>query len=124
VLEREGGIVTSQSRRPVVGDRGEVAVEGRAQLADRVRQRVVEVAVAAVAEAVAAHVDRRAEAPAVEEIGQLRGLTSVQERLGDRMALVVELLAQSFPVERVDPVADAGCRHVGHMDATARLTAM
>ena len=70
VLEREGVVVTAEQARPVVRDRREVPVERAAQLGDRVRQRVVEVAVAAVAEAIAGHVDGGAEAPAVEQVGQ------------------------------------------------------
>jgi hypothetical protein len=86
-----------------------VAVEGAAQLGDGVGQRVVEVAVAAVAEAMAGHVDRRAEAPAFEQVGQLVRLVAIQQRRGDGVGLVVELLAQRVPVERIDPFTEAGC---------------
>ena len=47
----------------------------RCAAGDRLRHRVVEVAIAASAEAVARHVDRRAEAPAVEEIRERLALS-------------------------------------------------
>src|SRR5204862_1236769 len=67
VRGREAWLVAAQALGPGVGDRRQAAVERRAQLRDRLRERVLEVAVAAVAEAVAGHVDRRAEAAAVEQ---------------------------------------------------------
>ena len=70
VLEREGVAGAAEQRRPLVRDRREVAVERAAQLGDRVRERMLEVAIAAVAEAMAGHVDRRAEAAAVEQVGE------------------------------------------------------
>jgi len=63
---------------------------------------VVEIAVAPVAEAVARHVDRRAKAAAVEEIGELRALGGLEHRSGYREAAGVELGAQVVPVERAD----------------------
>ena len=67
-----------------------------------------EVAVAAVAEAVAGHVDRGAEAAPVEEVRQRLALGRAEERLGDREPALLELLAQVLPGERVDAVADVG----------------
>ena len=88
-----------------VRDRREVAVE-RARAARRsLRQRVVEVAVAAVAEAVARHVDRRAEAPAVEQVGERLAFGAVRSGARDRESARVELLAQVVPGERVDAPA-------------------
>ena len=83
---------------------------------------MVEVAVAALAEAVAGHVDRAAEAPAVEQVGQVLGLARVEQRRGDRVAVVVEALVQLGPVERVDALADAGrdCRR--HVQTTTDAT--
>jgi hypothetical protein len=48
---------------------------------------VVEVAVAAVAEAVAGHVDGRAEAPVVEQRGERGALAGVEQRVGDGEAV-------------------------------------
>src|SRR4051794_21299796 len=104
VVERERIVGPAQTRRPRVGDRRELPVEGAPQRADRLRQRMVEVAVAAVAEAIAGHVDRRAEAAAVEQLGELGALAGTQDRLGDREALSVELLPQGAPLESVDAV--------------------
>jgi hypothetical protein len=55
-----------------------VPIEGLSQGADRVRERVIEVAVAAVAEAMASHVDRGAEAAGVEERREVRALARRQ----------------------------------------------
>ena len=71
---------------------------------------MLEVAVAAVAEAVAGHVDRRAEAPAVEQLGEPGGLGGGQQRRGDGEPAVVELGGQVVPVEGVDARLDS---HVG-----------
>jgi hypothetical protein len=98
--ERVGRV--AQQARPAVGDRREVAVERAAQLRDRGRQRVLEVAVAAVPEAVAGHVDGGAEAAAVEEVGEVRALSLVQQRLADREPARVELVGEVNPGERVD----------------------
>jgi hypothetical protein len=95
--ERVGG--AAQALRPAVGDRREPAVEALAQLADRRRERVVEVAVAAVAEAVAGHVDGGAEAPLVEQGGERGALAGVQQRVGDGEAVGVEAVGESGPVE-------------------------
>src|SRR4051794_34494927 len=78
VRERERRAVAAQQRRPVVRDRREVAVEALAQLGDRRGQRMVEVAIAPVAEAMAGHVDRRAEAAAVELRGEVVALGGCQ----------------------------------------------
>jgi len=76
---------------------------------------MVEVAVATVAEAVTGHLDGRAEALSVEEVGQLLALAGVQQRHGDRVAVRVEPGAQRIPVEGVDAIAgaDGGGRHQG-----------
>src|SRR6202042_3657036 len=67
VREREGGRVSAQAFAPAVGHRRQVGVERGAQLGDELGQGVVEVAVAAVAEAVARHLDGRAKAPTVKQ---------------------------------------------------------
>ena len=69
---------------------------------------MVEVAVAAVAEPVAGHVDRRAEAAAVEQVRELVRLAVVEQRLGEREAAGVELVAEVVPVEIVDAVLEGG----------------
>ena len=60
---------------------------------------MVEVLVAAGAEAVAGHVHGAAEAPVVEAAGELRALVGGQQRRGEREALRVELLAHGREVE-------------------------
>jgi hypothetical protein len=55
---------------------------------------------------VAGHVDGAAEAAAVEQVRELVALGGAQERGGDGVALVVELLAQRVPVQGVDSVSD------------------
>jgi len=110
MLERIGGAVAAEQGRPVIRNGREVPVERSAQLGDRVRQRVVEVAIAAVAEAMAGHVDRRAEAPAVEQIRQRRAFTVAQERVADGEAALAELAAQILPVQRVDAPGGGDCR--------------
>jgi hypothetical protein len=72
---------------------------------------VIEVAVAAVAEAVARHVDRRAKAPTVEEACEALAFSGGQQRVGDRKAAVVELRPQAGPVQHVDAWGD------GYLDA-------
>ena len=62
---------------------------------------MVEVAVAAVAEAVAGHVDGGAEAPVVEQRGERGALAGVEQRVGDGEAVGVEVVAESRPVEGV-----------------------
>jgi len=88
--------------RPGVGHGREVGVERAAQPFDGVGQRVLEVPVAPVPEAVAGHVDRRAEAPAVEQFGERRGLGVGEQRRGHGEAALVELRGQVVPVEGVD----------------------
>jgi hypothetical protein len=61
---------------------------------------------------VAGHVDRAAEAPGVEQIRERLALLGSEQRSGDGVADVVELLAQHLPVERGDARADGG-RRVG-----------
>src|SRR6185503_18311706 len=80
MAEREG--VAADPLGPGVGDRREAPVERAAQRFDRVRQRALEIAVAPVAEAVAGHVDRRAEVAAVEEAGEFGGLGVGEQRGG------------------------------------------
>ena len=92
----------AQPLRPVVGDRREVRVDPYPQLRDRVRQRVVEVAVATVAEAMARHVDRAAEATTVEQCVERVALIGVEQRRRDRVACVVELGTQRVTVQGVD----------------------
>jgi hypothetical protein len=74
---------------------------------------MVEVAVAAVAEAVAGHVDRRPEAPALEQGGQVAALGRAQQRLGHGEAAGVELLLEVVPGQRVDALLDARRRGFG-----------
>jgi hypothetical protein len=75
---------------------------------------VVEVAVAAVAEAVAGHVDGGAEAAAVEQRGERLALGGVEQAVGDGEAVAVEALAEIVPVQRVrgahDPATRVGAR--------------
>lgn len=66
---------------------------------------MVEVAVAAVAEAVAGHVDRRAKLAAFEQVGQLTALVGVQQGFADREPPAVESGAQLVPGQRVDTLA-------------------
>ena len=87
-------------------DRRQPAVERPAQVGDGVGERMVEVAVAAVAEAVAGHLDRRAEAAAVEQVRELLRLAVVEQRLGEREAAGVELVAEVVPREVVDAVLE------------------
>jgi hypothetical protein len=63
---------------------------------------MVEVPVAAVAEAVAGHVDRRTELPSVEEAGELLALALGQKRAGDGEAAFVQLAGEVVPRLRVD----------------------
>ena len=82
-----------------------MAVERAAQGGDGLRQRVVEVAVAALTEAVARHLDRRPKPPAVEQIGQLRALGGGEDLVGYREATGVELGADLLPVEGIHSLA-------------------
>ena len=78
------------------------------QLADRLRERVVEVAVAAVAEAVAGHVDRRAEAVVlVEDRDEAAAGVGVEQATGDGTTDVVQAGRHRIPVERIDVAHDA-----------------
>jgi hypothetical protein len=81
---------------------------------------MVEVAVAAVAEAMPRHVDRGAEAARVEQRGQLARLALAQQPRRDREAARVELLAQLVSREAVGalPERGIGCSG-GHPPATA-----
>jgi hypothetical protein len=69
---------------------------------------MVEVAVAAVAEAMTGHVDRRAEPPVLEQRREVVALVRVQEGIGDGEAAVVERRAERVPVEGVDAVRERG----------------
>jgi hypothetical protein len=96
-----------------------VLVEGAARPGDERRQRVREVAVAAVAEAVPGHVDRRPEGVAVEQRRELPALVRVEHRVGDGEALRVEAGLKCRPVERVDAPGDGGLlRGDGHARRT------
>ena len=88
-------------------------VERGPQRADDRRQRVVEVAIPALAEAVTGHVDRGAEAAVLEQLGELVALVGGQHRGGRREAALVELPGQLVPVEGVDAVGDR-CEGGGH----------
>ena len=78
--------------------------------ATRSGQRVVEVAVLALAEAVARHVDRRPEASVlVVEVGERPALGGGQDRTGRRAAEVVELGGDRRPVQAVDPLVHRRC---------------
>jgi hypothetical protein len=98
--ERRG--VAREPRGPAVRDRRQPLVERDARCLDQIGQRACEVAVAAVTEAVAGHLDRRAEAILVEQPGELAALVLVEHGLGDREAPVVELAFQVVPVECCD----------------------
>jgi hypothetical protein len=94
---------------------GASRIERGAQLGDLRRQRVVEVAVAPVAEAVARHVDRRAKAAAVEQVGQGGALAGLEQSGGDGEAALVQLALKLGPVEGLDAV---GQRWRGHGPTT------
>ena len=113
VLGRKGVGGAAQPLRPAVGDRRQVAVEARAQRRDRLGERVVEVAVAAVAEAVACHVEGGAESAVVEQRGEVVALGGVEQRLGDRKPVTVEAFVEGGPVEGVGGAHVGGTRSGG-----------
>jgi hypothetical protein len=100
-VERRGvAEVLAEPLRPAVGRLGQRRVQRRAELRDGVRQRAVEVLVLALAEPVARHRDRAAEAAGVVERGELLGLGCAEDRRGLREAASVELFVEGGPVER------------------------
>ncbi|HEY2869349.1 MAG TPA: hypothetical protein VGJ11_07560 [Gaiellales bacterium] len=101
----------AQLPRPAVGGLGQRRVERAAGGGDGIRQRVVEVAVRALAEAVAAHLDGRAEAAVIEASGELRALVGGEDGRCLDEAVVVQPRLQGGPVEG----GDAVCDRVGHM---------
>jgi hypothetical protein len=113
-------LLLAQPLGPLVGDRREAAVEAVAQLGDRPRQRVVEVAVAAVAEAVTGHLDGRPEPAVVEEAGEPGALGLAEQPLGDGEAAAVELGGQLAPVERLDPAPQRSRRGDVHRSFSLR----
>jgi hypothetical protein len=81
-------------------------VEGGPDGIDQRRQRVGEVTVAAIPEAMARHVDRRAKPGSVEQVGKLPALLSVQDLLGDSESALVELVTEALPVQGVNSLVD------------------
>jgi len=75
---------------------------------------VSEVAVAAIAEAVARHLDRRPEPVALEQVRELDALTLGQDGLSDREALLVELALQLVPIQPADAAGHAVKDCLGH----------
>jgi hypothetical protein len=74
---------------------------------------MVEVAVAAVAEAVAGHVDRRAEAVAVEQRGEEAALLRGEHGRREGEAALVERSDERGPVEGVDAGGQVHARATG-----------
>lgn len=94
-----------------LGDPRQVRVERAAQCRDRVRQWMVEIPVASVSEAVAGHLDRRAEVlVVVEQVGELAALALAQQRRRDHVPVGVKLGRQIGPVEVVHPLVESTCR--------------
>ncbi len=72
---------------------------------------MVEIPVASVSEAVAGHLDRRAEVlVVVEQVGELAALALAQQRRRDHVPVGVKLGRQIGPVEVVHPLVESTCR--------------
>jgi len=88
-------------------------IERSAGALDQLGQRMREVAVAPLAEAMPRHVDARAKPLAVELAGELATLLAAEHPLGDRETAVVQLPGQVLPVKPVDALGNlsgaAGC---------------
>jgi hypothetical protein len=86
---------------PAVRDGNKVRIEGRAQSLNRVGQRIAQIFVFALAEAVTRHDDVGAEAALIlVERGDLRALLGGQQRPRDSAAAGLEFAADPRPVER------------------------
>jgi hypothetical protein len=102
MLSWERRVLAVEQLGPVVRDRSEVEIQGTAQFGDGLGERVVKVAVAPVAEAVASHVDRRAKPAAVEQAGEVVALGVRQQWRADRKPVVVEVFSELVPGQMVD----------------------
>ncbi len=119
LLRELGGL--AEAAGPLVGEPRERRVERVARLLDRIGQRRVEVLVLALAEAVAAHVDRGAEVAVGVRGGELLALAGAVDRRGLDVALLVEGGGQRGPVELRDAVGDGHtwCNAAGYGDVSA-----
>ena len=111
---------------PVAGDGQEVRPEGCPQVSDEVRERWGEVAVLALAEAVAGHVDGRPEQlVVVVEPGDGSALVGAEDGTRDGATEVVEIGGNVGPREPVDPSGDRrrDRRCVGHAAASRARSA-
>src|SRR4030088_2298663 len=74
VRRGERRVLAGEQVGPPVGDRGPLLLERGPRALEELRQRMPEVAIAAVTEAMAGHIDRRAEPVTVEQVGELDAL--------------------------------------------------
>src|SRR5690349_19188236 len=87
----------AQPRGPAVRDRRQLRIKGVAQSGDEVGQRICEVTIATLTEAMPRHVDRRTKDTRIEQLDERAALGGAQEGSADCEAALVELSAQLDP---------------------------